>query len=932
MPIKRIQLGGISRTPSDRMSESGSVADSVNVMLNGAGELAPVTPPEDVASTWALPTSDDLLGSWRAVYIHKVNGESHYIYILSNLSKTETLYAFVPGKIKIVTTSAGESFLDATITAIGNTLCYSTTKGKGYVLWSDGTYKYLGDDIPRLALNVKPNLYSDDAVCKVVKSVGAAAKRFSAAEINEQIKLDETERAEWFSVLFDAEKVWDIHGDFLKSQYFRYPVFVRFALKLYDNSYIHHTVPIYVSGGDIRYDMLLDYATFSVTGGSGVYFTYSNVKQAGLAYKIKVTLAEIKETYQRWKDLIQSIDMFISAPMIYPLFNSELKYCEQGTKTDSTGAEVEDESWVRMHFDTIIGTDEEKSAIKSLLLDKSRLFYKVRSFKIDELSELEAGVEIDNTEELAYTENLYTRESLEDDFRTNHTYVPKKNYGINRRLLSLGVDEYFSRGMSNLYGLKPTDELIATAYNPVSYKFLYEITDNDGTKKYVESQRNLQTQRLTSYPVKKGEYPGIASWTYYASEAVQLLFYPDSRCSAVYVVRVEDGQAVKLTMKGHPYLNCAYYLGDIGKTLADLTYTTIVLPDENRKGESYSEQYVFQSAVENPFWYPVAGRVRLSANVLALASITTALSEGQYGQYDLYAFTSDGIFTLKGNDEGDFSSIYPLSRDVCISPDAVVSIDQAVVYATSKGVMLLTGSQIQCLSLSLTGKPQTIDEQTLAIVNAALRNTVLRGETYYDEALTDSSTFIDFLKTSGTQVGYDYAGARLLFINESYQYMYTYTFGSQSWHKYVMPSMRNGVKMTDAKVLNSYPECLLFCGTKVEAITGSKVLHMYDMTTRLDVLDESTDIPVVVSTRAFALAEPDIHKTINHLKIRGLYSSKVSYILLGSQDGLHYTRVLSLRGKSWKYFRLIIVGKMKSTERISWVDLDYESRFNNKLR
>lgn len=942
MPIKRIQLGGISRTPSDRMSRSGSVAESVNVTLNGAGELAPVVPPVDLAQSLGLPTIEVEKGqigmitdTWRAVYIHKVQGVSHYIYCRKNFTTgTETLVAFAPEKIEIATTSASETFVDETITAVGNALCYSTTNGKGYALWSNGTYKYLGSDIPRLALNVKPNLYSDDAVCDVYKkNVGLAAKQYTAAEVNAQIKLDETERDEWFTKLFDAEKLWDVQGDFLRSQYFRYPVFVRFALKLYDNSYIHHTVPVYVSGGDLRYDMQLTYVTAPTTGGSSGYYTWSHVKQSGLAYKIKVTLAEIKETYQGWKDMIQSIDMFISAPIIYPLFNSELKYCEQGTKTDASGSVVSDETWMRLHFDTIIGTDEEKAAKNSLLLDKSRLFYKVRSFKVDELSELEAGVEIDNTEELSYTENLYTRESLEDDFRTNHTYVPEKNYVINRRLLSLGVDEYFSRGMSNLYGLKPTDKLSISSYSPVVYKCLYEITDNDGTKKYVESQGNLQTQKLASYPVKKGEYPGIASWTYYGSDAAQLLFYPDSRCSAVYVIRAEDGKAVKLTMTGHPYLNCAYYLGDIDKTLADLTFVTMDLPDENRKGASYSEQYVFQSAVENPFCYPVTGRVRLSANVLAVASITTALSEGQYGQYDLYAFTSEGVFTLKGNTEGDFSSIYPLSRDVCLSASAVVSVDQGVVFVTAKGVMLLTGSQIMNLSADMAGKPYVMEDKVTEMVNGAL-------DVGFTSVLQSGKTLIDFMKTDGTQVGYDYTGARLLFINKSYRYFYTYLFGTKSWHKYVLPSLESSSALASglskAKVLNGYPECLLFAGI---GNSFSRDLYLYDMSTRLDELDETTEIKGVIATRAFSLEEPDIHKTIMHLKIRGQYVEKdsegkarVSYILLGSQDGRTFTRLTSLRGKSWKYYRIVMMVKLKSTERISWIDIDYESRFNNKLR
>ena len=61
MPIKRIQLGGITRVPSDRMSPSGAVAESLNVCLRET-ELAPIMPPRNIAADlglvvffWPLP-------------------------------------------------------------------------------------------------------------------------------------------------------------------------------------------------------------------------------------------------------------------------------------------------------------------------------------------------------------------------------------------------------------------------------------------------------------------------------------------------------------------------------------------------------------------------------------------------------------------------------------------------------------------------------------------------------------------------------------------------------------------------------------------------------------------------------------------------------------------------------------------------------------
>lgn len=917
MPIKRIQLGGITRVPSDRMSPSGAVAESLNVCLRET-ELAPIMPPRNIAADLGLPQMEPGAGAtamYRAVYIHKVNGRTNYIYVKAT-DGVESLIAYSPDEKVIKTLEEGESFLDDTITSIGNTLVFSTSLRGGYALYKNGEYKYLGEDIPQVALSVKPNLYSEDARLDddiIVENDLLSSLTENAEFWNGQIKLDAKDR----NVLFDStiKVLWDgMDGRILNSRYFRYPVFVRFALKLYDGSYVHHTVPIYVSGGNIRYKISYCFKTSEKK-------TCFHVEQDGLAYKIKVTLAEDKEVYQYWKDVIQSIDMFISAPLIYPLVNSELMYCHPAFESGNIKS-------MEMDFGSIQSSDEEKTSIRDLILDKTRLFYKVRSFSVDNLSELAAGVEISNAPELSYTEQLYTRESLPDDFRSNNTYIAERNYVINRRLHSIGITEVLGRGMSNLYGIVPVKQTLAES--TTSYSFLYEITDNDGTKKYVGNKGRLLTEMLFCYPIRMGDAVGLGSATKYTSDATQLLFYPDSRCTGVYVIKT-DGSAIRLKMTGHPYLNCAYYIGDTRKKLSDLRYSAAVtIPSESRKGESYKENYIFQTAVENPFYYPVAGRIKLASKVIALASISAALSQGQFGQFDLYAFTAEGIVVLKANDEGNYMLVVPLSRDVCVSPSAVASIDQAIVFITDKGVMLLSGSQIQCLSLGMAGKPYLMEENARKIMRRD-----------FDDTLKNTATFMDYMKSTRTQVGYDYNGSRLLFVNEGFQYMYIYMLGTNSWHKYVIPDAYNSSipqdffagRINRVKILNGYPECLMFCASGVNS------LRLYDMSTQLDVIDEQTDVPCIVATRAFNLDEPDILKTINHLKIRGRYvpknsqgKSRVSYVLLGSQNGMDFHIIKSLRGKSWKFFRVIVICTLKSTERISWIDIDYESRFTNKLR
>ena len=98
-------------------------------------------------------------------------------------------------------------------------------------------------------------------------------------------------------------------------------------------------------------------------------------------------------------------------------------------------------------------------------------------------------------------------------------------------------------------------------------------------------------------------------------------------------------------------------------------------------------------------------------------------------------------------------------------------------------------------------------------------------------------------------------------------------------------------------------------------------------------LSRTDSVKGVVITRPFDLGEPDIRKTIRSIRIRGDYNrSDVQYILLGSFDNIHWKRLVSLRGGSYKTFRLIILTDLAPTERITWIDVDYETRMTNRLR
>jgi hypothetical protein len=108
---------------------------------------------------------------------------------------------------------------------------------------------------------------------------------------------------------------------------------------------------------------------------------------------------------------------------------------------------------------------------------------------------------------------------------------------------------------------------------------------------------------------------------------------------------------------------------------------------------------------------------------------------------------------------------------------------------------------------------------------------------------------------------------------------------------------------------------------------------IYDLSTVLDASRKQETAKGILITRPFDLGMPDVFKSITKIKIRGDYDKdNVKFILQGSDNGRDFYTLTSLRGKSWKMFRIFILADLEPTERISWIDIDFEPRYQNKLR
>lgn len=338
------------------------------------------------------------------------------------------------------------------------------------------------------------------------------------------------------------------------------------------------------------------------------------------------------------------------------------------------------------------------------------------------------------------------------------------------------------------------------------------------------------------------------------------------------------------------------------------------------------------SEAENPFVFPVNNYVAVgSADIVAMATSTQPISEGQFGVAPLYVFTTDATWALSVNDDGRYSAQQPATRDVIINARSVTSIDNAVLFATERGIMLIQGNKATCISEALDGSVFSFcDQMGYRISSRLMEKTLNPPHTTYDDAriwyLWQVVGRRDFKESylPYARMAYDYASQRLVVFKPDEVYAYVYSFKSGMWgaaentiHDVVpdYPVMR--------AVINGYNG--LHYGTKVEVGTW------VDLEPR-----------VFAATRPFKLGEPFSFKTIKSIILRGDFYPRNTIVtaLFGSNDLSSWQLVNSsadhkLRGKlgnPYKYYILAFGGMLEGSHGISGFHTDYFVRWNNQIR
>ena len=335
------------------------------------------------------------------------------------------------------------------------------------------------------------------------------------------------------------------------------------------------------------------------------------------------------------------------------------------------------------------------------------------------------------------------------------------------------------------------------------------------------------------------------------------------------------------------------------------------------------------SAVDNPLFFPAKNTYTPShEDILALCSNTVALSQGQFGQYPLYLFCKDGIWAMAGDTSGSiaYATARPVSREVCINPGSLCCIDSGVAFVSNRGLMLLQGGKLTCLSASL-------DCNTMPIKDA-LPSTLFRkiAELSGNSSAMGSTLFKDY--AYGAVVGF-VAGEKELWVsNIKYGYSYVYSLENNYWTK---------INASYTCFTNYYPHLLAN-----RPIDGKSHVSLLDRS----IATGYARVLLVTRPQLWGSKLPKrIMQFMLHAAVRLASEAVTGYrgvgcYLLCSNDGIHYKLLSGVEknedfndvvfpffpSQSYKYYVVAFTGSMAAESKIIGAELSMEYVWNNRLR
>lgn len=854
MKKKRITFLGTGCQTSARASKPGSCSRIVN-LRNRNGSLQPVGNPKTL---YHITDKERQL-----VYVHVCNESRHYITYKGNTFYHE--FDSTDGE----TTTIDRELLTleenySEINSLGNTLLIVCKSCIYYLLHKPSGYIVLGNQPPMPAISLHEINYG---------ARGTSIENYYLPGKKET--LDETARTGFSNRIIGAYyKLRDMQYD---RYCFTQPILIRYALRLYDGSHILPSPPILLGRSNIKILSAEQYVFISYIEDQDTTViepTFLSYLAYGIGYRIE------EMQLQHWSDVVMGIDFFVSNEI--PIISDEEINLTNYVKLSDT----------RYRY-TYHGPLADMGNIEQSVREET-LYYKIGS--LEDLKEPNYGTLCEIKHDIR-PDYVIHQQRLTIDTANFSRIGGRHSYVYNNRFHLADITRKYYEGFPALlfHTEVSEEEIAAEACITVKLK-LQDGDDND--------------------VIWRGNIP------HFTTRFSPLLSYPDSNAVSMNIrIRYEGYEYSHLyTLEIVENENRASYLHP---ELDDIDITTWDnIPIGENSQDDFPEQsssivrhygnQMYVSELNNPFFFPAEQNYAISGGtIMGIATTTAALSQGQYGEFPLYIFTDEGIWTMQ-HGEGNicYARCTPINREI-IRPDSyIIPTENAIVYTTEQNLSMISGSESSIILQLIEFQETTFNEQLASLVSTATT------------ACLDSHQLIDFF-TGAVCMGYLYHEKEMVFCNRSLPYTITLHLPTQHLYRqsrrYV--TLLNGYNSMLAQDSEGtlYDLCQEIPAQTAIALVTRPMGEDSDSYYRLrQVAWRMEGNPVYLSLLATGSHETDGK---NGLLYKASYNGRIAGHL-----------PLRLTTPPYKYYRLLLHGTVNSDFRIDCADLTTEVCENNKLR
>lgn len=954
----RFSFKGIVRSNDNMFSNDGECLELVNMrMVNGS--LKPIPEPKSIA---LLP------GLYSAVYRHPASG--CHLCIVDGGRRDVDFYD--AGWAPMLDNQGQKLHFPIlenvnAIEFVGNLVCCMTESGILFLLFGNATYIWLGERpvVPVMDIDVESKVHSLTTETAFTRNT-VDAEISSVWNYNSKGYFDECiEKAN-------------------KDGYFVDRALFRFALRLYDGSYIYCSQPFYVCDESSLENMGRDkdnLQAYPVDESTGE----SQYRVKVLGFKPSFSFRNLR--LEDWEGVVMGIDIFTSGSIM--------------------GKKVEQSVLSLLNTATKSFSSEKYDIYKEKGLDKLwneidnvSLYYKVAEYDI-------YGREVMCVDDVSQA-NIVLQESLSGSESSSSlsSIVPACSYMYNNRLHVASLREYFFKGFDASMLLPPgaserafvdmvvmetkiksqcgVSKVVNTFYNvevgyrngkfefspllvyPDARAFEMSLFVSDDTELFVKrfpltphkllnQAQYLHKTRIgfkvtatnvfaSGTSVARVAVPDVLSmfneeigvheviyssaskgWTYGGKP-----FPPEEFASLrVFAIsrNIVDGDKIVFEIERDPSGDAFY---DIGNIPFDDSWT--VLGGSGNYGEEnvyeLREDVMKVSMTDNPFVFQARCTCSVpQGGIVALSTNKNAISEGQFGQHPLYVFSKNGIGVMATDPSGAvaYTNLYPVSYESCRNADSVCGTDFGVIFLGMQGVMAINGNNCVRISVSMDD-----DGKNVGVVR---RSGVLRDIAALNgfEYVLDTALFMDYMDSA--KVARDPETDEIVFCNSEYPYCYIYSLRGACWSKLGI-TLDGFVKHAAAFTMFARRD-----GQTAVYKPGDNVLGKAKVLLMTRPLLFGTKLPKRIIQLMF-------HAYVSRLS--GTDATKPSFacFLLCSNDGVNFCIVTGCEKKdeiqdvvfpyfptsSYRYFMFAFTGEIGAASMITALEVDVGTAWSNRLR